>query len=191
MSDTIFKIKQIASLIIFVAVLSLMGMITQQPVMVIAYAVFFLVVVAVMFFLMTKRQRHFELSKESSPLFHRILGGILMLLAIAIPVYITLHSTIINLPSSLGMGKIIGGTLGATIAFIALILGAVYLINTRGSELVKRIIGYVLFVLGAALPGILMSRFDSTTTGIGSVYYVAMAVLILAYNGFGLLLNRD
>jgi hypothetical protein len=45
--------------------------------------------------------------------------------------------------------------------------------------------------VAAAIPGLLMSRVDSTTTGIGSVYYVAMAVLILAYNGYGFLTVQD
>ena len=60
MSDLGYKIKQILSLIVFVAVLSLLGMISGRPIMILAYGVFFLVVVAIMFYLTNKRQRHFE-----------------------------------------------------------------------------------------------------------------------------------
>jgi hypothetical protein len=47
------------------------------------------------------------------------------------------------------------------------------------------VIGFGLFVIAAIIPGALMVNVDSTTMGIGSVYYVAMAVLILAYNAMG------
>lgn len=191
MSDTMFKIRQIVSLVVFIAALSLMGMITKQPIMVLVYGAFFLAVVALMFFLIKKRQRHFEITKESSPLFRRIVGFVFMALALVIPVLISVRSSVINLPESLSLGAAIGSVLGVTVLFIALILIAVYLINFKGHELSKRIIGYVLFILGAAVPGILMSRIDSTTSGIGSVYYVALAVLILAYNGYGFIVNKD
>ncbi len=191
MSDTMFKIKQIVSLIIFIGALSLMGMITQQPIMILAYGVFFLAVVAVMYFLIRKRQRHFEVSKDSSPLFRRIVGIVFMALALVLPALIAVRSSVINLPASLSLGAALASVLGVTVLFIALILAAVYFINFKGTELTKRIIGYVLFILGAAVPGILMSRIDGTTTGIGSVYYVALAVLILAYNGFGFIVNKE
>jgi hypothetical protein len=38
MHDTLFKIKQIAGLVFFIAILSTMGMITGRPVMMLAYA---------------------------------------------------------------------------------------------------------------------------------------------------------
>lgn len=191
MSDTMFKIRQIVSLIVFVGVLSLMGMITQQPIMVLAYAGFFLAVMAVMFYFMRKRQRHYDIVKDANPLIGKIAGIVMLLLAVVLPVLIAVRSSIINLPDTLSMGAAIGAVTGVTLAFLALIFAAIYFINTKGSDMVKRIIGYVLFVIGAAVPGILMSRIDSTTTGIGSVYYVAMAVLILAYNGLGFVLNKE
>jgi len=116
---------------------------------------------------------------------------VLMVAALAAPVLITVRSTIINLPATLSLGAVIGIVLGITVVFIALVLVALHLINNKGSELSMRIIGYVLFVIGAAIPGIMMSRIDKTTTSIGSVYYVALAVLVLAYNGYGYLLNKE
>jgi len=41
MSDLWFKIKQIITLVVFVAVLSLLGMISGRPIMIVAYGVFF------------------------------------------------------------------------------------------------------------------------------------------------------
>ena len=191
MSDTMFKIRQIVTLVVFIGVLSLMGMITQQPLMILAYAAFFLAVVAVMYFMLLKRQRHFETAKESSPLIRKVAGYVMLALALILPVLIAIRTSIINLPESLSLGVAIGSVLGVSIAFIATMLGAVYLINFKGNETGKRVIGYILFIISAAIPGLLMSRIDSTVTGIGSVYYVAMAVLILAFSGFGFIYNQD
>ncbi|MDD4310017.1 MAG: hypothetical protein PHO32_06515 [Candidatus Cloacimonetes bacterium] len=191
MSDTLFKVKQIASLIVFIGVLSLMGMMTNQPIMVLAYAGFFMAVVAVMLILMRKRQRHTEIAANTSTLFPKIVGGVLMAVALITPLLIALRTNVINLPVDMSLGAAIGIVGGTTLLFIALMLGAVYFINMKGIVLSNRIIGYALFVIGAALPGILMSRVDGTTSGIGSVYYVAMAVLILAYNGYGYLTKQD
>jgi hypothetical protein len=191
MSDTLFKIKQIVSLILFVGMLSLMGMITSRPVMILAYAGFFLAVIAIMYFLMRKRQRHFELVQSSSQLFNKIVGGVLIALAFVTPLLIAFRTSVIKLPAELSLGAALGIVGGASIVFLALLFAALYMINVRGKELSQRIIGYVLFVIAAALPGILMSRVDSTTSGIGSVYYVAMAVLILAFNGIGYFTHQD
>jgi uncharacterized membrane protein (DUF485 family) len=191
MSDTLFKIKQIVSLILFVAMLSLMGMITSRPIMILAYAGFFLAVIAIMYFLMRKRQRHFELVQSSSNLFNKIVGGVLLALALATPLLIAFRTSVIKLPAELSSGAAFGIVGGVSILFLALLFAAQYMINVKGKELPQRIIGYVLFVIAAALPGILMSRVDSSTSGIGSVYYVAMAVLILAFNGIGLITHQD
>ncbi|HRR51526.1 MAG TPA: hypothetical protein P5252_06865, partial [Candidatus Cloacimonas sp.] len=67
----------------------------------------------------------------------------------------------------------------------------VYFINMRGKQVSNRVIGYILYVIAAMIPGLLMSRIEKTTIGIGSVYYVALIVLILAYSGFGLITNRE
>jgi uncharacterized membrane protein (DUF485 family) len=191
MSDTLFKIKQIASLVLFVAVLSLMGMITSRPIMIIAYAVFFMAVIGIMFVMMRKKQRHFELVQSSSKLFNKIVGIVLLALALVTPTLIAFRTNVINLPSELSVFAALGIVGGVTLLFLALILAAFYLISMKGHEMSKRTIGYVLFIIASALPGILMSRVDSTTTGIGSVYYVAMAVLILAYNGVSYLTYQD
>ncbi len=191
MSDTLFKIKQIVSLVLFIAIISLMGMITSRPIMILAYAGFFVVVVAVMYYFMIKRQRHFELVKTSSKLTNRIVGSVLLALALAAPALVAFRTSVIKLPEGLSFGAAFGLVAGVSVLFLALVLGAIYLINRAGKELPKRIIGYALFVIAAIIPGILMSRVDSSTSGIGSVYYVAMAVLILAFNGYGYLTAQD
>jgi len=191
MSDLWFKIKQIITLVVFILALSLLGMISGQPVMIAGYGVFFLVVVAIMFYLTRRRQRHFEKEKESSDIFRMILGIILLVLALITPPIIILRTNLITLPDTIKSGAALAIVAGITILFIALTLLAVYFINNRGKQVSNRVIGYILYVIAAIAPGFLMSRVDKTTLGVGSVYYVALLVLILSYSGYGLITNRE
>ena len=191
MSDLWFKIKQIITLIVFIAVLSLLGMISGNPTMIVAYGVFFLVVVAIMFYLTRRRQRHFEKVKESSQLFRKIFGVLLMILALITPPVIILRTNLVTLPATIEAGTALGIVCGVTVLFIVLTLLAVYFINYRGRQVSNRVIGYILYLIAAIVPGLLMSRVEKTTIGIGSVYYVALIVLILSYSGYGLLSNKE
>ncbi|MCB5252283.1 MAG: hypothetical protein RBR69_03845 [Candidatus Cloacimonadaceae bacterium] len=191
MKDTFFKVKQIAWLVLFIAVLSVMGMITGRPIMMLVYAGFFLLMSFIVYLTLRKNQRHFEVVSKSNKNLRIIVAAILMLLAIIAPMLIALRSSVINLPESLTPGAVVSIMLGITLVFIALVLLAVYQINIKGYSLTNRIIGYISFLIAAMLPGILMSNVDRSTMGIGSVYYVAMAVLILAYNARNLFCHQD
>ena len=191
MSDLWFKIKQIITLVVFILALSLLGMISGQPVMIAGYGVFFLVVVAIMFYLTRRRQRHFEKEKESSDIFRMILGIILLVLALITPPIIILRTNLVTLPETIKSGVALAIVAGITILFIALTFLAVYFINNRGKQVSNRVIGYILYVIAAIVPGFLMSRVEKTTLGVGSVYYVALLVLILSYSGYGLITNRE
>jgi len=191
MFDTIFKIKQIASLVVFVLVLSLMGMITGRPIMMLAYAAFFLAMSVVIYLTLRKKQRHFEVVQSQNRTIRVILAAVLMILAIIAPMLIALRSSVINLPAEMTVSTVVMLMLGLSILFIILSLLPVYLINRKGSTVIHRVIGYLVFIIAAMIPGLLMSRVDSTPMGIGSVYYVAMAVLILAYNAMGLYFNHE
>lgn len=191
MHDTLFKIKQIAGLVFFIAVLSTMGMITGRPIMMLAYAAFFLVMSGVVYLTLRNNQRHFEVKQRSNKTLRQIVAAILMLLAIVAPLFLALRSSIINLPADMSLSTVIPMMLGLSILFIVMVLATVILINRKGNTLANRAIGYLVFVVASIIPGLLMSTVDSTTMGIGSVYYVAMAVLILAYNAFGLFFNQE
>lgn len=191
MKDGLFKIKQIVSLVIFIIVMSFMGMITGRPIMMIAYAGFFLLVSFAIYLSLRKRQRHFETSQGSNRYLKLGLSILFMVLALIMPTLIALRSNVINLPVDMALGTAIGWMAGVTIVFVLLILAAIYMINYKGITTTNRVIGFGLFVIAAIIPGALMVNVDSTTMGIGSVYYVAMAVLILAYNAMGLYLNKE
>ncbi len=191
MHDTLFKIKQIAGLVFFIAILSTMGMITGRPVMMLAYAVFFLVMSLVVYLTLRNNQRHFEVTRSSNTIFRKVLAAVLMLLAIVAPLFIALRSNVINLPDEMSIGLVVPMMLGLSVLFIAMVLATVVLINRKGNTFANRAIGYIVFIVASMIPGLLTSQVDSTTMGIGSVYYVAMAVLILAYNAFGLFFNQE
>lgn len=191
MHDTLFKIKQIAGLVFFIAILSTMGMITGRPVMMLAYAVFFLVISLVVYLTLRNNQRHFEVTRSSNTIFRKVLAAVLMLLAIVTPLFIALRSNVINLPDEMSIGLVVPMMLGLSVLFIAMVLATVVLINRKGNTFANRAIGYIVFIVASMIPGLLTSQVDSTTMGIGSVYYVAMAVLILAYNAFGLFFNQE
>lgn len=191
MHDTLFKIKQIAGLVFFIAILSTMGMITGRPVMMLAYAVFFLVMSLVVYLTLRNNQRHFEVTRSPNTIFRKVLAAVLMLLAIVAPLFIALRSNVINLPDEMSIGLVVPMMLGLSVLFIAMVLATVVLINRKGNTFANRAIGYIVFIVASMIPGLLTSQVDSTTMGIGSVYYVAMAVLILAYNAFGLFFNQE
>ncbi|MCK9584466.1 MAG: hypothetical protein M0R69_06085 [Candidatus Cloacimonetes bacterium] len=191
MKDTFFKIKQIAGLVVFIAVLSVMGMVTGKPLMMLAYAGFFLLMSLIVYLSLKNHQRHFEVVSKSNKTLRTIMAVVFMLIAIIAPLLIAQYSEVISLPESITAGAAVGIMLGITLVFIALILLAVYLINIKGQTVANRSIGYISFFVAAILPGLLMSTVNRTTMGIGSVYYVAMAVLILAYNARNLFCYQD
>jgi len=145
----------------------------------------------VIYFTLRKNQRHFEVVNTSNKTTKMILAGILMVLAIILPLLIALRSSIINLPETMTLGAVVGLMLVFTIVFVALVLLALLMINSKGQNLQNRIIGYLSFIIAAVIPGALMQSVDRTTMGIGSVYYVAMAVLILVYNARSLFCNQE
>lgn len=189
MPDTWFNVKKIISFIVFIVVFSLMGLATGRPVMILAYAAFFIAVAFILLMLMRKRQRHSELTDTVSPMVHKIIGGVLLLLAVVLPALIITRSNLVNLPVLNTVIVLL--ILGITILFIALMILAAYLINEKGDNVVMSIAGYLLIIVVSAVPGLIMSGIDRTTTGIGSVYYVALAVLIIAWNGYGLAFSKD
>jgi hypothetical protein len=186
MQNTWFNIRQIVFLVLFLLAFSAMGMVTGNPLMVLVYGVFLAAVSGIMYLVIRKQQSHNELRPPASKLPMLITGFAFMVIAIAIPVLVIMFSNMIPLPSDATMVTY-AIVLALTIVFIALMSGAIYLINILGTDKVKRMLGFALVFLAALIPGIVMSRVDMTASSIGTVYYVALAVLIFTYSGFGLI----
>lgn len=190
MKDKFFNIKQIVLTVIFIAALSLMGMITGEKYMVAVYGAAMIVISGIIFLFVRKSQRHSEISLEKNPAVGIIAGIVLCILALITPLFLVLKSNVINIGDEVTAMTIVA-TLAATILFIALFALAVYLINNKGESASMRGLGYLIIIVTSLIPGILMSRFDKSTSTIGSIYYVALAVLILSYNGINLLKPKE
>lgn len=182
MQDTFFKIRQIVAWVVFVVVLSLMGMITGNPLMTLAYAGFFVLMSAVVLFMLRKRQRHFEVAHKDNSLVRKILAGILGLAGIITPLLVAKYSSVISLPETMSEATMVLLMLGLGILFGVLIGLTLFFINREKGSVGTTILGFIIFLIMAIIPGLLMSRVDISPMAIGSVYYVVMAELVLIYN---------
>lgn len=193
MKEKLYKAKQIISVIAFSLILSVMGMITGRPVMMIAYGGFFLLMSLIIFLILNRqnKMRHEESTGNLGIIVRKVTGVIMMILALVAPLIVALQSELISLPDGISEGAVVGIMLSTTVLFIVLLLLSIFFINDRGSTFVNRFIGYVIYIIAAAFPGLLMSKVDRSTMGIGSVYYVALVVLILAYNAKSMFLAKE
>ncbi len=190
MKEKMFNIRQIVLTIIFLAALSLMGMITGEKYMVAVYGAAFIVISGIIFLFVKRGQRHSEVSPQRSRITRIVAGIVLCILALITPLLLVLKSNVINVGDEVTPVMIVI-TLAVTILFIGLFALAVYLINSKGEGFAMRALGYLIIIVASLIPGILMSRFDKNTSTIGSIYYVALAVLIMSYNGINLLTPKE
>lgn len=191
MKDKWFVLGRIIALLVFILAFSLMGIASGKPIMILAYAGFFIVVMLVIFLFVKKNQRHFEIISEKSRAMSRIIGIVMILAAIALPVFAVANLQLFELGME-GVGLVtLALVLLITLVLIAAVVLAVSLINKAGSTKVNRIIGYLIIIIASAIPALLVIPTDRTTTGIGSVYYVAMLVAVLSWWGLSLYSNKD
>lgn len=191
MKDKLFVIGKFIGLVIFILAFSLMGLASGKPIMVLAYAGFFIIIMAIIFMFVKKSQRHFEIISEQNPKLRKILGIAMLLVAIILPVLAIMNMQMFELGvSTIGFG-ILAITLVATIVLIAGGVLAVSLINNIANSKPKKILGYILLVVLSSVPALLVIPNDRTTTGIGSVYYLAVMVAVLSWWGFNLYSNKE
>ncbi|MBM4403481.1 MAG: hypothetical protein FJ042_03730 [Candidatus Cloacimonetes bacterium] len=190
MSDKWYYARKLIAILIFIAALSMMGIATGKAWMILAYAGFFVAVVAGVIFIEHSKQRHFEIVPSDNVILRRMFGGIMLILALGLPILMTTRMNLFTLPQ-VSMWILLLASLGVTLVFIGAMAAAVYLINFVKDELIYKIIGYALIVIASALPGLVISFFDRTTTGIGSVYYILLVVVILSYSGINLFIKQE
>jgi hypothetical protein len=191
MKDKWFVLGRIIALLVFILAFSLMGIASGKPIMILAYAGFFIVVMLVIFLFVKKNQRHFEIISEKSRAMSRIIGIVMILAAIALPVFAVANLQLFELGmESIGLVTL-ALVLIITLVLIAAVILAVSLINKAGGTKVNRIIGYLIVIIASAVPALLVIPTDKTTTGIGSVYYVAMLVAVLSWWGLSLYSNKE
>ncbi|MFO7660553.1 MAG: hypothetical protein R6V77_06540 [Candidatus Cloacimonadaceae bacterium] len=191
MKDTLFVVGKIIGLLIFILAFSLLGIVSGRPIMILAYAGFFVVVMGIIFLFVRKNQRHFEIISQRSHTVSKIIGIVMLLAAIAIPALAISSMQLFELNlEKMGFG-VIAIIIAITIALMAGVIFGVYLINKKGSTKINKVIGYLIIIILSAVPALLVIPHDKTTTGIGSVYYVAVLVAVLSWWGLSLYLNKE
>jgi len=191
MKDKLFILGKIIGLLVFVLAFSLIGVASGNPLMILAYAGFFLVVMLIIFLFVRRNQRHFEIISQTSRTASKIIGIIMILLAISIPPLAVANMQIFDIGvENVGL-SVIGIVLALTIALIAGGVFAVYLINRNNGNKIIRFAGYLLMIILSAIPALFVIPNDKTTTGIGSVYYLAVLVALLSWWGFSLYLSKE
>lgn len=191
MKDTLFVVGKIIGLLIFILAFSLMGVVSGKPIMILAYAGFFVVVMGIIFLFVRKNQRHFEIISQRNQTISKVIGIVMLLAAIAIPALAISNMQLFEL----NLEKITIGFIALivviTIVLMAGVILGVNLINKNGSTKLNKILGYAIIIILSAVPALLVIPHDKTTTGIGSVYYLAVLVAVLSWWGLSLYLNKE
>lgn len=191
MKNTLFILGKIISLLVFILAFSLMGFASGKPIMILAYAGFFAVVMFFIFLFVRKNQRHFEIISQRNKTIAKIIGIVMILLALAIPALAITNMQLFELGLDHLTISLIALVVGITAALIAGVVFGVWMINKKDSGLLHKVIGYAVIVIASAVPALLVIPHDRTNTGIGSVYYVAILVAVLAWWGFSLFLDKE
>lgn len=189
MNDILYKSRRMLGSIITLLALSSLGFFTDNPkTMVPIYFVFFLLVFAGMYaytayrFKNTKQIVTVRSEKQKKKLMqaaetnslHRLIQGIfLTAVSIFVPSFIF---------------RDVGFTVGIHIflIFLTLVLLAaatfsVYLINKK--TLLHGIIGYAALVIICSMPAIVMMQYDRSYNALGTAYYSALVITVLAWYG--------
>lgn len=191
MKDKLFIIGKFIGLIVFILAFSMMGLASGKPIMILAYAGFFVVVMAVIFMFVKRNQRHFEVVSPKNQKIRKILGIVLVIAAAILPLLAVMNMRLFELGVETISITILAIVLLATIVLIAGGVFAVSLINNADNNKQKKILGYIVLIILSAIPALLVIKNDRTTTGIGSAYYLAVLVSVLSWWGFNLYSNKE
>lgn len=181
--------KKIISIIGWVALLLVfasLGLFSDNPTFgFFFYLAFFTATFALVYLYIKKHHRKTEVDPKKIILVHKISGIVLLLAGLFSPI-IALKT--IGLPI---MSNIL--ILLATAVLIGLSVVAITLIN---DEKYKKILGYVLLILIAAVPAIfaitfLSTYFPNAYNALGTSYWAIVAVSVFAWWGFSLYFKKD
>jgi hypothetical protein len=184
MSNVLTIVKNILAFTALTVIIACIGLFTENPaVMVPAYGVGFLVVIAGMFiYLYTKKKNTFEQIKtpRSVPI---TIGSVLLLGSLVFPAAAI---------SALRVGLIENPMLIVVVTIVLLAFGflGVLLINILGyKNKILAGLGYLVLILTSMAPALLITRIDASFGTLGVVYSVSFVEAIIAWSGFSILYN--
>lgn len=120
----------------------------------------------------------------------KVVGYLLVIISIFIPSYVRTNFNFRNLMSN---EHIFTGLLLITLVTIFVVIAglvAYYLINIKESNGFK-VLGYVMIIVIAFVPAMLMMPYDNGSNALGTAYLTLVAVSILSWAGFSLALRKS
>jgi cytochrome bd-type quinol oxidase subunit 2 len=175
--STVMVVFQILGLALFVGALSLMGLLHG----VVGYLIWLLVITAIfalVFMFVRKQQNHSE-TTEASPLLKKVFGVVLAILSVILPYLIIKNGQIMDSATASPATQSVISIL-AILVFIVLALLAYNLIRKANGQHSKRLLGYILLILAAVLPGIMVMLTDPTKSGFAQAYFAALMAMVLS-----------
>lgn len=120
----------------------------------------------------------------------KIVGWVLVVLAIFVPNYVLSSMDFRNLLST--EHTFTGRLLITLVTVVAIVAGvlAYYLINLKESKGMK-IVGYAIIILVGFVPAILMMPYDRGSNALGTAYLTLAAVSIFSWSGLKIALKKD
>jgi hypothetical protein len=191
MKNTLFIIGRIIAVLVFILAFSIAGVVSGKPIMILAFAGFFILIMFITFLFVRKNQRHFEIISQGNRTIAKIVGILLILIALALPALAISTMQIIELGSQNIGFSTLAVVFAITLTLMICGVLSVYLINRTGSKLWHKILGYLIIIIACAIPALMVIPYDRTTTGIGSIYYLTLMVAVLSWWGFSLFLNKE
>lgn len=184
MKRIVNKILSVLKWVVLLAAFSAMGFANENwQIAVPLFALFFIIVFGLIFLYVKKHSRRTEMKPEMRMLISRIIGAILVLVAVLTPVWIlesAQFSLLINILLIL---------LTALIIFIGIL--AISLINSgKEKKSPIQIVGYLILILLATLPGFLMVQYDRSYNALGIAYYAALIVAVLSWWGLSMITRK-
>jgi hypothetical protein len=170
---------------VFIAGLSMIGLGTdsKNKVLVVAiYFLFFAIVFGVILLIIRSKQGRITSEKKQWIWLPRIIGGILIIAGLLLPALALGRVQIPNLRPNFFVELII------TIVLVAIGAYAIRLINTAKKQVsTTSIVGYVILIVESCIPGLLISRYDSSNDTLGVVYFATIFVSILCWWGYSMI----
>ncbi len=178
------KIVSVLKWVVLLAAFSALGFSNENwQIAVPLFALFFIVVFGLVYLYVKKHSRRAEMKPETRLLISRIIGVVLVLVAVLTPVWI-LESAQFSL-----LINILLVLLTALIIFIAIL--AISLINSgKENKSPIQIVGYLILIVLATLPGFLMVQYDRSYNALGIAYYAALIIAVLAWWGLSLVTRK-
>ena len=120
----------------------------------------------------------------------KVVGYLLVIIGIFIPSYVRRNFDFRNLMSN---EHTFTGLLLITLVTIFVVISglvAYYLINIKETKILK-VLGYVMIIVIAFVPAIVMMPYDNGSNALGTAYLTLVAVSLLSWAGFTLALRKS